>query len=168
MLSRYIWLVATVSNNIDHFHVAESSIGMHCSKAFEFCPGVVVCREVDELMLMSELASPSCPHEWSNGIWCWNWCWNSWQSCTSSVGNSLDFLSLFCLQCWRAGWTILGNWSPHNPWPGFHSSSIALNSCWRTWARCSRSRSAVQHETGHPRTNGDTIQGCLQEELCIF
>lgn len=60
MLGRYIWLVATVSDNTDHFYVAESSIGLHCSKAFEICPGIVLCRAVDELML-PELASPSSP-----------------------------------------------------------------------------------------------------------
>lgn len=97
-------------------------------KHLSFVPRVI-CREDDELALFPELAFPS------QSLMSSQMGYGAEilveKSYTSSVGNSLGLLSLslFCLQCWRAGWTTLGNWSPRSHWPGFLSSSIALSSC---------------------------------------
>lgn len=144
--------------------IAGSSFGLCCSKAFEFCPGSTTlqsrCWHSVGWNGPSSLA-----HEWSDGIRCWNACWCS---CKSSVGSSLGLISLFCRQCWRAGWTTLGNWSPLSHWPGFRSSSIVSSSCWRTWARCSRSPSAAQHETGHPKLMGAQSWGTCRRSFAYL
>lgn len=167
MLSRYIWLVATVSDNTDHFHVAESSIGLHCSKAFEFCPGIVLCREVDEWML-PELASPSSPLRVVK-----------WDMVLKLV---LKFLTVLHIKCWELiGFSlsllpaVLESWLDYTgelepPQPLARLPQLKhcikqlltdlgkvqqISLCCSTWNRA-------------PKTNGGTIQGRLQEELCIF